>query len=79
MMTRNLIVTWPKKTVEEAVELSDASTPDHILEETADVLEVMEARLALHNLTLEQVRDVQAQKRQKRGGFTKRILMISDK
>ena len=44
-------------------------------EELADILEVLEAFLAMHNLTWNQVRQVQEEKRAQRGGFSKKYIL----
>lgn len=67
-----------QKTVEEAVELSEADTDDHLLEEIADVLEVIGELSELKGFTKEQIEQVQTEKRLKRGGFKKRLLMLSN-
>lgn len=60
------------KLVEEAQEVQTA-VPEELVTELADVLEVMDALLALHQLTLPQVREVQEQRRLARGGFDSRL------
>jgi len=56
------------KLVEEAQEVQ-AATPEELLFELADVLEVVDALLTLHQFTLAQVHEVQAQRRLTRGSF----------
>lgn len=65
-----------KKAVEEAVELVDAESDSHLLEEIADLREILDTLERLKGFTSEQVQVVQNEKRQKRGGFDKRILML---
>jgi predicted house-cleaning noncanonical NTP pyrophosphatase (MazG superfamily) len=65
-----------KKVVEEATELSETKTDDHLVEEIADVYEIIDSIIALKNMQREDVLKVQDEKRQKRGGFDKRILML---
>ena len=60
------------KLVEEAKEVQTAPA-DEFLTELADVLEVFDAILTAHQLTMPQVRQVQEQRRQARGGFDNRI------
>ena len=45
------------------------------LEELADLLEVMKALVAARGETWDEVERLQAEKREKRGGFEKRILL----
>jgi predicted house-cleaning noncanonical NTP pyrophosphatase (MazG superfamily) len=65
-----------KKIVEEAQELSEAKTDSNILEEIADVYEIINALKQLKNLSDADIEAVQTQKRQKRGGFDERIIML---
>ena len=65
------------KLIEEATELAQAESDDNQLEELADVMEVIESILELKNLTQRDISIVQEQKREKRGGFKKRLLMVS--
>lgn len=65
-----------KKLQEEVVEVLAAKKPKEILEELADVEEVIDALLASAKLTRKEISTVQKQKRKKRGGFLKRIYLI---
>ena len=67
-----------QKAVEEAVELSEAESDAHLLEEIADVLEILDELMALKGFTTERVKQVQDEKRNKRGGFGKRLLMLNN-
>lgn len=60
------------KLVEEAQEVQ-AATPEELLTELADVLEVFDTILATHGLTLAQVQAVQQQRHQTRCGFESRL------
>ena len=60
------------KLVEEALEVQ-AATPEEMLTELADVLEVVDALLTTHGFTRAQVHEVQQQRRQTRGGFESRL------
>ena len=60
------------KLVEEAQEVQ-AAAPGEMLTELADVLEVVDALLTFHQLTLAQVHEVQKRRRQARGGFENRL------
>ena len=60
------------KIKEEACEVVDAmynETSAKVIEELADVLEVMEAICVWRGITMEEVRKIQEQKRNKKGGF----------
>ena len=65
-----------KKAIEEATELVNADTDSHILEEIADLREILDTLEKFKGFTPEQVRAVQDEKRQKRGAFEKRLLML---
>lgn len=65
-----------KKVEEEASELARAEDKEHIVEEMADVLELLDAISDYYNLSKEDIIKVQKEKSQKRGGFKKRILML---
>ena len=65
-----------KKVEEEAHELANAKDKEHVTEEIADVLELIDTILNFNGLDIETVRKVQKEKAEKRGGFKKRILML---
>ncbi|EKE20779.1 MAG: hypothetical protein ACD_7C00489G0010 [uncultured bacterium] len=65
-----------KKVEEEAHELANAEDKEHVMEEVADVLELIDAILEFNGADLETVRKVQKEKAEKRGGFKKRLLML---
>lgn len=67
-----------KKIAEEAQELAEAETDSNIAEEIADVYEVIDALLKLKNIPREDVLKIQAEKRNKRGGFEQRLLMLNN-
>jgi predicted house-cleaning noncanonical NTP pyrophosphatase (MazG superfamily) len=67
-----------KKAVEEAQELQHATSDSNIVEEIADVREVLNTILELKGVSPEQIQAVQDEKRQKRGGFKSRLLMLSN-
>jgi len=60
------------KLLEEAEEVRFAKSQQELLEELADVLEVIDSLCALHNLTHKEIKKVQEKKRNKRGGFVGR-------
>ncbi|MBN2147987.1 MAG: nucleoside triphosphate pyrophosphohydrolase [Anaerolineales bacterium] len=63
------------KLVEEALEAQKASPAD-LATELADLYEVMDALMAAHGLSPEQVRQLQAARREERGGFEKRLRLV---
>jgi predicted house-cleaning noncanonical NTP pyrophosphatase (MazG superfamily) len=58
-----------RKLLEEAEEVWNAKTEEHLVEELADVLEVVEAFCELHGKALQDVIALQHKKREERGGF----------
>ena len=64
-----------KKLNEEVKEVINSKTKEEILEELADVLEVLKSIAEFNNKTLEDVIDISSKKRLKRGGFKKRIFL----
>ncbi len=64
-----------KKIVEEAQELSEAHSDSNIVEEIADVYEIIDALIALKELSKADILDVQNEKREKRGAFNDRLIM----
>jgi predicted house-cleaning noncanonical NTP pyrophosphatase (MazG superfamily) len=65
-----------RKIEEDAHELAAAEGKEHIAEEVADVMELIDAILELNGLDIEEVRRIKKEKSEKRGGFRKRILML---
>lgn len=67
-----------KKMVEEATELRGAKDKEHLAEELADIFEIIDELLVANDLKPEEIREIQKQKAEKRGGFKKRILMLGN-
>lgn len=61
------------KLVEEVAELRAAGDADAVVEEAADVLEVLLAIVAEHGATLDSIVDIALRKRVERGGFAMRV------
>lgn len=57
------------KFMEEAHEVYNAATKEALLEELADVLEVIDAMCDVHHVTLNDIVTLQHKKREERGGF----------
>ena len=64
-----------KKLLEEANEVIGANNSEEVLEEMADVLEVLRAIAVMNNKSIEDIINIAKQKRLKRGGFEKRIFL----
>lgn len=64
-----------RKLLEEANEVNNSKTKEELLEELADVFEVLKALSELESESIDTVIDISKQKRLKRGGFTKRIFL----
>jgi predicted house-cleaning noncanonical NTP pyrophosphatase (MazG superfamily) len=63
------------KAVEETEELRAATHRDDVITELADVLEVLDAVMRLEGIDVEEVRAVQAARREARGGFERRVML----
>ncbi|MGF1504692.1 MAG: nucleoside triphosphate pyrophosphohydrolase [Chloroflexi bacterium] len=64
------------KLIEEATEARRAAHPDDLVTELADVFEVLDALLAAHNITPEQVMFRKVARRHERGGFEARTQLL---
>lgn len=65
-----------KKFKEEVNEIVEANTEEEIMEEMADLLELIHAMLDAQNKTIEELEEIRLKKKEKRGGFDKRIFLI---
>ena len=59
------------KLVEETTEVKNASSYEELLQEIADVYEVIDSLIMLHKLDKQAIIDIQTKKRLTRGGFEK--------
>lgn len=64
-----------KKLNEECMEVAASKTSKETLEELADVLEVLRTIALLENSQLEDIIQIADKKKEKRGGFQKRIFL----
>lgn len=64
-----------EKDQEELKEVMDAKTLDEIREELADKLEVLKSMAEFHGLHLQDIMVEADKKRDKKGGFTKRLFL----
>lgn len=65
-----------KKILEEAKELNEGSGHDNLIEELVDIQEIIDAILVAKNIKRFEFRKMQTKKRQKCGGFKKRLFLI---
>lgn len=64
-----------RKIWEEVDELMRARKREKIIEESADVLETVEAYCNLHGITMEEVMKAKRQKLKEKGGFEKKFIV----
>ena len=64
-----------KKLLEESQEVINSQDTEDILEELAEVLEVLKSIAELENRNLDDIIEIANQKRLKRGGFSKKIFL----
>ena len=62
-----------KKLIEEAIEVENTVTREELIEELADVMEVLDTIFDVYELSLDDVRIKQKQKKQQRGGFKEKL------
>jgi predicted house-cleaning noncanonical NTP pyrophosphatase (MazG superfamily) len=65
-----------KKMIEESMELAHSLEKGNMEEELADVLELIGAILNFKGWTMENIISIQKEKREKNGGFEKKILLL---
>ncbi|MDD4150997.1 MAG: nucleoside triphosphate pyrophosphohydrolase [Candidatus Gracilibacteria bacterium] len=63
------------KILEEAIEVSKAENDTELKEEIADLYEVIDAFIKYKNFSHEEILEIQKQKREKKGGFEKKIIL----
>jgi len=68
-----------QKLVEEANEVLDAKSHEELIEELADVLEVVYTIAAVENITKEEIENTRVLKNKNKGMFKKRIFLDSVK
>lgn len=65
-----------QKLVEEANEAATAKNNEELAQELADVMEVIDALMIAARIEPERVREIQKEKRSRRGGFDNRIKLF---
>lgn len=66
-----------EKLKEECAEVVATENNDDLTEELADLFEVINAILKTKNITFDEIEKVRLSKKEKRGGFDKKIFLIS--
>lgn len=64
-----------KKLTEEYQEVMNSKTKEELIEECADMLEVLFAIANLEGYTIEQLMRIREEKKEQRGGFEKRLFL----
>lgn len=73
---KDFIIELKKKILEEAKELNEGKSDKNLIEELADIQEIIDAILREKKIKFSQFRQIQTTKCQKRGGFKKRLFLI---
>lgn len=68
---------YKQKLLEKLYEEVNEFTQEPSLEELADIHEVLEAICTTYSLNINEVKNVQKTKKEKRGGFSKKIILDS--
>lgn len=64
-----------QKLIEEAAEVAEASAED-LIAELADLYEVIDALMACCDISGDRILDAQAKRRETRGGFAQKIMLL---
>ncbi|MCC3404947.1 MAG: nucleoside triphosphate pyrophosphohydrolase [Microcoleus sp. PH2017_10_PVI_O_A] len=67
-----------QKLIEEATEVAEADK-DNLVAELADLYEVIDALMLSYGISGDRVLNAQAKRRETRGGFTKKIMLLRTK
>jgi len=65
------------KIVEEALEVAATTSKQELIEELADLFEVIDALKIVHGISLQEIQAIQEAKRLERGGFANRTFAIT--
>ena len=66
-----------EKIIEETSELSKASNKNDLIEELADLQEILLALYENEKISVKEIEAVRKNKLKKRGGFTKKIMLLN--
>lgn len=64
-----------RKIVEEANEIKVNSQPDEVIDEVADIRQILDDIMAIYDITEEQVKSAQQKKYDKKGGFANGVFV----
>lgn len=73
---KEFIQALKNKIVEESLELKEGKTDENLVEELADLQEIIDAILSEKKIKFTDFRKIQTEKRLKRGGFKKKLFLI---
>ncbi len=70
---KEYLVALKAKLVEEAIEAQDAKMKEELIDEVADVMEVIDSILNIYGISSEEIQNRQKNHQNERGGFSKKI------
>lgn len=76
LSTKKYIYELKRKLQEESLEVLQSTSPESLLEELADVQEVIDCLLKVHKFSKPDLNKTQLKKKHKRGSFTKKLFLI---
>jgi predicted house-cleaning noncanonical NTP pyrophosphatase (MazG superfamily) len=77
--SNELLQLLKEKAIEEALELYWSKNNDEVVEEMADLLEVIVGACKAYGIDFEEIKNIAKRKREKRGGFENGVLLVATK
>jgi diadenosine tetraphosphate (Ap4A) HIT family hydrolase/predicted house-cleaning noncanonical NTP pyrophosphatase (MazG superfamily) len=74
---KEFVISLKEKLLEEALEVQNAQNEKELIEELADVFEVLHTLIRSQDLTMEQIENARLQKRDLKGGFEAKVYIDS--
>ena len=71
----DFIIALKEKFIEESKEIVEAKTKDDVINELADILELVDSLSEQYNISEEELKNKKEDKKIKRGGFNKKIFL----